>query len=234
MYHNRLRADALHSASLPGCSSRSCSEGLQGPVQEFGSWFPLVALESLGLHGDSDRCLLALVAGQYPKLCSMGADRASRLEILLYWHSPRTRQHSSESISFDSLHDRSREIHASTLILFAWVGIPLLRFHPHPSQRRSIGQTIGLTAYPPQRAAIFTTQSLTRACPAYFRLRALFEASDISTTSEPTSPSGIVSFGPSRSGVCQTFKLQGLAYSMSEDRSLRSPSYGQELSEGYH
>jgi hypothetical protein len=38
-------------------------------------------------------------------------------------------------------------IHASTLILFAWVGIPLLRFHPHPSQRRSIGQTIGLTAY---------------------------------------------------------------------------------------
>ena len=27
----------------------------------------------------------------------------------------------------------------------------MLRFHPHPSQRRSIGQTIGLTAYPPQR-----------------------------------------------------------------------------------
>jgi len=46
-------------------------------------------------------------------------------------------------------------IHASTLILFAWVGIPLLRFHLHPSHRRSIGQTIGLTAYPPQRAAIF-------------------------------------------------------------------------------
>jgi len=40
-------------------------------------------------------------------------------------------------------------IHASTLILFAWVGIPLLRFHPHPSHRRSIGQAIGLTAYPP-------------------------------------------------------------------------------------
>jgi hypothetical protein len=30
-------------------------------------------------------------------------------------------------------------IHASTLILFAWVGIPLLQFHPHPSQCRSIG-----------------------------------------------------------------------------------------------
>jgi len=72
----------------------------------------------------------------------------------------------------------------------------LLRFHPHPSQCRSIGQTIGLTAYPPQRAAIFTMPLLTRTCPAYFRLRALFEASDISTTSEPTVPSGIVSFGP--------------------------------------
>jgi len=45
-------------------------------------------------------------------------------------------------------------IHASTLIL-CWVGIPLLRFHPHPSHRRSIRQAIGLTAYPPQRAAIF-------------------------------------------------------------------------------
>jgi len=40
-------------------------------------------------------------------------------------------------------------IHASTLILFAWVGVPLLRFHLHPSQCRSIGQTIGLTAYSP-------------------------------------------------------------------------------------
>jgi len=72
----------------------------------------------------------------------------------------------------------------------------LLRFHPHPSQCRSIGQTIGLTAYPPQRAAIFTMLLLTRTFPAYFRLRALFEASDISTTSEPTVPSGILSFGP--------------------------------------
>jgi len=33
-------------------------------------------------------------------------------------------------------------IHASTLLLFAWVGIPLLRFHPHPSHRRSIGQAL--------------------------------------------------------------------------------------------
>ena len=46
-------------------------------------------------------------------------------------------------------------IHASIMVL-CWVGIPLLRFHPHPSRRRSIGQTIGVTAYPPQRAATFT------------------------------------------------------------------------------
>ena len=46
-------------------------------------------------------------------------------------------------------------IHASTVIL-CWVGIPLLRFHPHPSHRRSIGQTIGVTANPPQRAPAFT------------------------------------------------------------------------------
>ena len=105
-------------------------------------------------------------------------------------------------------------------LVLCWVGIPLLRFHPHPSQCRSIGQAIGLTAYPPQRAAIFTMRLLTRACPAYFRLRALFEALDISTTSEPTVPSGIVSFGPSRSGVCQTFKLQGLAYSTTRRREL--------------
>jgi len=100
-------------------------------------------------------------------------------------------------------------IHASTLLLFAWVGIPLLRFHPHPSQRRSIGQTIGLTAYPLQRAAIFTMLLFTRTFPAYSRLGPLFEASDISTTSEPTLPFGVVSFGPSRSGVCQTFKRPG-------------------------
>jgi hypothetical protein len=47
-------------------------------------------------------------------------------------------------------------IHASTLII-SRVGIPLLRFHPHPSQCRSIGQAIGLTACSPQRAAIFKT-----------------------------------------------------------------------------
>jgi len=40
-------------------------------------------------------------------------------------------------------------IHASNVIPFAWVDIPLLRFHRHPSQCRSIGQAIGLTAYPP-------------------------------------------------------------------------------------
>jgi len=31
---------------------------------------------------------------------------------------------------------RSLEIHASTPILFAWAGIPLLRFCPHPSKCR--------------------------------------------------------------------------------------------------
>jgi len=150
----------------------------------------------------------------------MGADRASRLEILLHWHSPRTGQHSSESISFDSLRDWSREIHASTLLLFAWVGIPLLRFHPHPSHRRSIGQAIGLTAYPPQRAAIFTMLLLTRACPAYFRLGALFEPLDIPTTCGAYCPFRDCIIRPSRSGVCQTFKLQGLAYSTTRSREL--------------
>jgi len=41
----------------------------------------------------------------------------------------------------------------------------LLRFHPHPSHRRSIGQTIGLTAYPPQRVAIFKTPTASLAVP---------------------------------------------------------------------
>jgi hypothetical protein len=127
----------------------------------------------------------------------------------------------------DSLLDWSREIHASTLLLFAWVGIPLLRFHPHPSHRRSIGQTIGLTAYPPQRAAIFTMPLLTRACLAYFRLGALFEASGISTTSEPTVASGIVSFGPADPVCANHLSCQGLAYSTPKVASLRSPSYGQ-------
>ena len=44
-------------------------------------------------------------------------------------------------------------------------GIPLLRFHPYPSQCRSVGQTIGLTAYPPQRAAIFNTPTASL-CPS--------------------------------------------------------------------
>jgi len=117
-------------------------------------------------------------------------------------------------------------IHASTPILFAWVGIPLLRFHPHPSHRRSIGQTIGLTAYPPQRAAIFTMPPHSN-LPAYFRLRALFEASDISTTSEPTVPSGIVSFGPA-DPVCAThLGCKGSLTPRPEVGSLRSLSYGQ-------
>ena len=57
----------------------------------------------------------------------------------------------------------------------------MLRFHPHPSQCRSIGQTIGLTAYPPQRAAIFTMLPHSN-LPRLFRLGALFEPLDIPTT----------------------------------------------------
>jgi hypothetical protein len=116
-------------------------------------------------------------------------------------------------------------IHASTVIL-CWVGIPLLRFHPHPSHRRSIGQTIGLTAYSPQRAAIFTMLLLTRTFPAYFRLRALFEVSDISTTSEPTFPSGIVSFGPADPVCANHLSCKGSLTPRPEVRSLRSPSHG--------
>ena len=117
-------------------------------------------------------------------------------------------------------------IHASTMLL-SGVGIPLLRFHPHPSQCRSIGQAIGLTAYPPQRAAIFTMPLLTRTFPAYFRLRALFESSDISTTSEPAVPSGIVSFGPA-DPVCATHSsCKGSLTPRPEVGSLCSPSYGQ-------
>jgi hypothetical protein len=102
----------------------------------------------------------------------------------------------------------------------------LLRFHPHPSQCRSIGQTIGLTAYPPQRAAIFTMPLLTRTCPTYFRLRALFEVSDISTTSEPTVPSGIVSFGPADPVCARHLSCKGSHTPRPEVGNLRSPSYG--------
>jgi len=126
---------------------------------------------------------------------------------------------------FDSLLDWSREIHASTLIL-SRVGIPLLRFHLHPSHRRSVGQTIGLTAYSPQRAAIFTMPLLTRACPAYFRLGALFEPLDISTTSEPTVPFGIVSFGPADPVSARHLGCKGSLTPRPEVGSLRSPHYG--------
>jgi len=61
---------------------------------------------------------------------------------------------------------------------------------------------------------------LTRACPAYFRLRALFEASDISTTSEPTVPSGIVSFGPADPVCANHLSCKGLAYSTTRRQEL--------------
>jgi hypothetical protein len=112
-------------------------------------------------------------------------------------------------------------------MVLCWVGIPLLRFHPHPSQCRSISQTIGLTAYPPQRAVIFTMPLLTRTFPAYFRLRTLFEASDISTTSEPTVPFGIVSFGPANPVFANHLSCKGSLTPRPEVGSLRSPSYGQ-------
>ena len=52
----------------------------------------------------------------------------------------------------------------------------MLRFHLHPSQCRSIGQAIGLTAYPPQRAAIFTMPLLTRTLPRLFSVGSLIRA----------------------------------------------------------
>jgi hypothetical protein len=58
-------------------------------------------------------------------------------------------------------------------MVLCWVGIPLLRFHLHPSQCRSIGQAIGLTAYSPQRAAIFTMPLLTRTLPRLFSVESL-------------------------------------------------------------
>ena len=111
-------------------------------------------------------------------------------------------------------------------LVLCWVGIPLLRFHLHPSQCRSIGQAIGLTAYPPQRAAIFTMPPHSN-LPAYFRLGALFEVSDISTTSEPTVPSGIVSFGPADPVCARHLSCKGSLTPRPEVGSSRSPSYGQ-------
>ena len=105
------------------------------------------------------------------------------------------------------------------------MGIPLLRFHPHPSQCRSIGQTIGLTAYPPQRAAIFMMLPRSN-LPRLFRLGALFEPLDIPTTCGAYCPFRDCIIRPSRSGVCQPFKLQGLAYSTTTVGSLRSRQLG--------
>jgi len=74
---------------------------------------------------------------------------------------------------------------------------------------------------------------LTRACLAYFRLGALFEASDISTTSEPTVPSGFVSFGPADPVCARRLSCKGSLTPRPEVGSLRSPSYGQPLDLGY-
>jgi len=104
-------------------------------------------------------------------------------------------------------------------MVLCWVGIPLLRFHLHPSQCRSIGQAIGLTAYSPQRAAIFTMPPHSN-LPRLFRLGALFEPLDIPTTCGAYCPFRDCLIRPSRSGVCQTFKLQGLAYSTTRSREL--------------
>jgi hypothetical protein len=68
---------------------------------------------------------------------------------------------------------------------------------------------------------------LTRTFPAYFRLGALFEVSDISTTSEPTVPSGIVSFGLADPVCARHLGCKGSLTPRPEVGSLRSPSYGQ-------
>jgi hypothetical protein len=47
-------------------------------------------------------------------------------------------------------------IHASTLIP-CWVGVPLLRFHPHPSQRRSIGQAMRDRSHDPTVCSRYAT-----------------------------------------------------------------------------
>ena len=110
-------------------------------------------------------------------------------------------------------------------LVLCWVGIPSLRFHPHRSQCRSIGQAIGLTAYPPQRAAIFTMPPHSN-LPRLFRLRALFEASDISTASEPTVPSGIVSFGLADPVCARHLSCKGSLTPRLKVGSLRSRHYG--------
>jgi len=141
-------------------------------------------------------------------------------------HSPRTGQHSSESISFDSLLDWSREIHASTMILLAWVGIPLLRFHPHPSHRRSIGQTIGPTACSPERAAIFMMPLLTRACPAYFGWEPYSSLRTFQPYLSLLSLPGL-SHSALADPVCvRHLSCKGTLTPRPEVGSLRSPSYG--------
>ena len=101
----------------------------------------------------------------------------------------------------------------------------MLRFHPHPSQCRSIGQAIGLTAYPPQRAAIFTTQSLTRTCLAYFGWEPYSSLWTSRPHVEPTVPSGIVSFGPADPVCARHLSCKGSLTPRPEVGSLRSRQF---------
>ena len=96
--------------------------------------------------------------------------------------------------------------------------------------RTIIGETIRNRSEPPYSRCL----CLLELFPAYFRLRALFEASDISTTSEPAVPSGIVSFGPADPVCARHLSCKGSLTPRPEVGSLRSPSYGQpELGAAY-
>jgi hypothetical protein len=113
-------------------------------------------------------------------------------------------------------------IHASIMVL-CWVGIPLLRFHLHPSHRRSIGQTIGLTAYPPQRAAIFTMpphSNLPRPFSVGSLIRAFGHPDHMWSL---LTLAGLYDLTPNIPWMRSTFELQGLAYSTTKVGSLRSP-----------
>ena len=93
------RATAEQREPLPRCHHSLGSERLQGQVQEFDSWFPLVTFESVSLHGDINIGFFVLAASQHPKLRGLGADRPSIVEVLLHCHNPGPIQYSCEPIS---------------------------------------------------------------------------------------------------------------------------------------
>lgn len=105
---------------------------------------------------------------------------------------------------------------------------PLLRVHPHPSLRRSIGQTIGVTAYQPQRTTIFKTpahSSLPRRISVESLIRAVGSSQPHVALPSPVRLYHSTPAGPEH-GASRKFDSQ-LAYSMTKVGSLRSPSCGQ-------